>query len=380
MIVLLLACLQVQDWVDRLDAEAIEDREEAESRLEALGREAIPALEKALAKGSSEQRARAERILERVRAAVYGRILVLSEGRLELIHPWNLETRTIPGTGGPYVSLHFLPTGRAAILEARAADVEVPGAPITDALPVLATPLRVDLEDPTGRRHTSVRGGRGYSPDGRLYFDSGGASRPAIAFTATGKVSAELHRSFFNVLEAAWSPDGKLIAFTAFARAKEGAELEGATYVVSPEGKDLRRLGDLVSRLTWTPESKELVCLDYEWPKMDPKRVLRVEVATGRTAVVLEGAWADEPARMSPDGKRVAFVRLRNRRFFVCIARADGTGIREVAPGRSVRWSPDGERIAYLDEKRVLTLLPPEGGEAVRLKEVRSFDWVRRRP
>lgn len=379
MIVLLLAALQVSDWVDRLDADAVEDREAAETRLETMGREAIPALEAAALQGSHEQRSRAERVLERVRSAIHGRILTLSDGRLELIHPWDLETRTIPGTWGPHASLHFLSTGREAILETGSGDPTVPGAPITDALPLMPMHLRVDLDDRTGRKPSVVNGGRGYSPEGRLYFDSGAACRPAIAFTATGKGSAELERSFFNVLEAAWSPDGKLVAFTAFSRPQKEAPLEGGTYLVNRDGKDLRRLGDLRSRLTWSSDSKELVCLEYEWPKLEPKRVLRVEVATGRTAVVAEGAWGDEPARISPDGKRIAFVRRLGERKVLLTADADGTNVRKVDFGHAAQWSPEGDRLAYLDAQRVLTIAPLSGGTAVKLKEVQSFDWVRRK-
>ena len=49
----LLSFAQPQDLIDRLNADSIEEREEAEKKLEALGKAAIPGLEKLAAKGIS---------------------------------------------------------------------------------------------------------------------------------------------------------------------------------------------------------------------------------------------------------------------------------------------------------------------------------------
>lgn len=63
--------------------------------------------------------------------------------------------------------------------------------------------------------------------------------------------------------------------------------------------------------------------------------------------------------QISPDGRQVAYQRtsmdrMRDRqRSELWIVDADGTGHRRLAAGRSPRWSPDGERLAYLAEGQI---------------------------
>ena len=146
---------------------------------------------------------------------------------------------------------------------------------------------------------------------------------------------------------------------------------------MNSKGKELRRLCDRVSRLTWSPDSKEMVCLEYEWPKLEPKKVLRVDIATGKMTAVAEGAWGEEAARMGPDGKRIAFVRRLGDKTVILTCDPDGANVRKVAFGRSPRWSPDAKRLAFLDEKSFLWMTSLAGSEGIRLTKVKSFDWVR---
>ncbi len=70
---------------------------------------------------------------------------------------------------------------------------------------------------------------------------------------------------------------------------------------------------------------------------------------------VFDLEWADDP-QVSPDGTTVAYVRhgydvMKDRPTArIWLVDVDGTGHRPLTdgPGRSPRWSPDGERIAFL--------------------------------
>ena len=63
--------------------------------------------------------------------------------------------------------------------------------------------------------------------------------------------------------------------------------------------------------------------------------------------------------QISPDGRRVAYqrtsmdLRRDRQRSELWIVDADGSGHRRLAAGRSPRWSPDGERLAYLAEGQI---------------------------
>ncbi len=94
LIALILAMVPIQDdlskWVDRLDSDSIEEREEAARRLQAMGTEAVARLEKARdGAGHPELRARIETILSNIRkgaelAKVFGptrRVTVAARGR-----------------------------------------------------------------------------------------------------------------------------------------------------------------------------------------------------------------------------------------------------------------------------------------------------------
>lgn len=77
-----------------------------------------------------------------------------------------------------------------------------------------------------------------------------------------------------------------------------------------------------------------------------------VEVATGIVRQFTYGEVSDGSPRWSPDGKRIAFLRTKDKRTQIWVIPADGGEARRLTPlsegsiGAPV-WSPDGKRIAF---------------------------------
>jgi hypothetical protein len=194
----------------------------------------------------------------------------------------------------------------------------------------------------------------------------------------------ESHRDgTYGAYEARWSPDRKLIALNL-------SEWYGDPYghmaVVSPDGRELRKLGPAteLANVAWSPDGRALVYSSGGdvWivsPQSKKRtRILRSSgyrsgtdwaphgrhvvagTANGVVKVSRDGAKAvkltrgrDEEPAWSPDGRAIAFVRARGAYgdfHDVYVVRADGQGLRRlVDDARAPLWSPDGRSIAFTE-------------------------------
>jgi TolB protein len=123
---------------------------------------------------------------------------------------------------------------------------------------------------------------------------------------------------------AAWSPDGRRIAF--WSERFEGRRRVRGLYVMRADGSGRRRLS--------------------------PRYLVVAENEGGV-------AW-------SPDGSRITFEAARSLRTGIWVVRADGSGLRQLARGRDPAWSPRGDLIAYQGGTGIF-VIPPRGGSPRRL-------------
>lgn len=141
-----------------------------------------------------------------------------------------------------------------------------------------------------------------WSPDGReIVFasvDTSGVGELYVS-ESTGSSIRQLTGQPAHYENPAWSPDGQWVAF------EMGLEDDWGLYLVRPDGSDLRRI---------------------------------------------EGTNLFHPS-WSPDGQRLAIVTGDESDWFGATLRVDGSELQRFTPEGmavgSVKWSPDGSRIAF---------------------------------
>jgi Tol biopolymer transport system component len=215
------------------------------------------------------------------------------------------------------------------------------------------------------------------------------------------------------VSAAAWSPDGSRIAFSSHANGTKGL------YVINSDGSGPKRLSEREPyALAWSAKGDHIAFLD------SPDHVYVLEVASGQTVDLADVggyalAWSpnssvlaytnngglyvhdadtgerrqvavgpsDGPILWSPDGSRIAFrfgprvamtrgIDVGNpnaglRIFHVVEVNGSGEP-KPLPPARTVSWSPDGTKIAYLSEGCItgnwdIYTVAPDGTSEARL-------------
>ena len=158
------------------------------------------------------------------------------------------------------------------------------------------------------------------------------------------------------VTGAVISPDGKYVAYSdqtgVYIRHIDSGETRPLSL---PKGFD----GIPTS---WYPDSTHLLLANREGPQHKSK-VWKVSILGGDPQMLLEDA---EQGVVSPDGSEIAFFHLRSWSYEreLWLAEADGQNARRLVERRldrsgketdpqSASWSPNGQRIAYIERERI---------------------------
>lgn len=168
-------------------------------------------------------------------------------------------------------------------------------------------------------------------------------------------------------LDAEWSPDGRMLAFTRMSA--HGTGSDASVWVARPDGSGLRRVAD-GSTARWSPDGKRLALSDRAGDVV-------VVNADGSDQVRLTATRAlEQPAAWSPDGKRILLTRWPpgTSNADVYVMDADGKHLRRLTRSRSedigAAWSPDGSRILFTSRRTGLSqlfLMQPDGSHQRRL-------------
>ena len=149
-------------------------------------------------------------------------------------------------------------------------------------------------------------------------------------------------------IQPAWSPDGRLIAFTTF---RDG-NLE--VYLADRDGGNLRNLTRHEghdARPAWLPDGR----IAFESGRFGNLEICIVEAAGGEVVNLTNHPGQDQEPAVSGDGREIAFVSNRDWNFHVYRMAVDGTEVTrltaEYVTDREPAWSPDGESICFVSNR-----------------------------
>jgi Tol biopolymer transport system component len=223
--------------------------------------------------------------------------------------------------------------------------------------------------------------GAAWSPDGRTIAFTGMVAGESQVFTVgadgTG-VANVTQRSYEYDDSPRWSPDGAQILFNSN---RDGSH---EVYVMNPDGSGQTRVSSIAgpnkddSDPSWSPDGKKIVFISDRcvWT-MKPDGTELTQLTTPPT----ESLCLESTPVYSPDGAKIAYVSNRDGDYEIYVMNADGTGqtrltsntVSDVSP----TWSPDGTRIAFVEDGNVV-IMKLDGSDRTVIdlaKDVSTVDW-----
>ena len=244
--------------------------------------------------------------------------------------------------------------------------------PFSATLPVTPASYRGRTRDVDSRAPRRALGivSPAISPDGkRVVF----AALGDIYTMAVGGLPSKLTNDSFLDTEPAWSPDGSRIVYSSD---KGGGFLNlWVRDLATGSETQLTKLLTSAMGAAWSPDGSRIAFLDVDglWRRAS---VSAVDVRTGEVTKVLESSFGPGSPTWSPDGKRIAVATLVpfssrfregfNQILVIPVAKDAGEARTYVPiPNRSIdsragagpAWSPDGTRMAVINEG-VLAIIP----------------------
>lgn len=250
---------------------------------------------------------------------------------------------SIPAPAGPHVPA-AAPGVRPEMLFVRESPVPSPGTWEIAAIDMSGPPAR-----PLRPLDGPLQAAR-WSPDGRWLAYQARTSQTLRVASLGGGAGASVSPVGYHTYDAAaaWSPDSRRIAYSGTL---------GVT-VANRDGTARRRVAWFRDEYdpAWSPDGTKIAFTRARWApgSLAPRHGrLFVARADGRGRAQLLPARPSIPVgpSFSPDGDLIATGSFRGAG--VTVVRADGSGgVRKLAgccAARQVAWSPDGERIAFLN-------------------------------
>jgi Tol biopolymer transport system component len=187
-----------------------------------------------------------------------------------------------------------------------------------------------------------------------------------------------LRRGPWPQWDAAFSPDGSLLAFRGYWGVADGAY---SLYTTGTNGCAVHRLTrSIAGHPTWSPDGKWIV-----FDTSGAGEIWKVRAdgsGMTRLAASTHSYFQDQPA-WSPNGREIAFVRYYGSRGQLWVMRPDGSGKRLVrADSRASvgdpAWSYDSKQLAFvrqLGQTPWIETVNSDGSSARRLLAAPADSW-----
>lgn len=181
-----------------------------------------------------------------------------------------------------------------------------------------------------------------FSPDGKqIVFVNRVADKPSALWIMgrDGKNPHLLYQGPKDIVGAAWSPDGKTIAFAMSVDSLFAYEifLLDVQNPKAPPRRISHGLSGIGGSIDWSPDNKNL--LIFAGP-VAAREIYQLDVATG-SATQLTFSGSNASASYSPDGQYIVFNSLRNNiPADLYIMRADGHSTRQLTNDSEPDWQP----------------------------------------
>jgi len=181
---------------------------------------------------------------------------------------------------------------------------------------------------------------------------------------------------------AAWSPDGKRIAFYA----KYSGNKTWSIHTMNSDGSNRKRLTHAENKWdnspTWTPDGKKIAfSREYKDSKNDWQAEVWMMNSDGSELIQIKPLKGGGPY-FTPDSKILFHSEYKNKKSEINIADIDGSNIIQLTHNEAEEWhpeiSPDGKHIAFMsnrDGNHEIYTMNRDGSNQKRLTNNKDDDW-----
>ncbi len=159
---------------------------------------------------------------------------------------------------------------------------------------------------------------------------------------------------------ASWSPRGDKISFDGKYSANAAQCEQHCTawdvLVIGADGKGMKQIALDARAPAWSPDARLLAFESDVDSYYAAGSVTISRPGSGSVQVQAINNESSVGPAWSPRANETAFQAAEGARTWIYLVRADGTGKRRLAPGRTPTWSPDGRRLALIDNCKLITI------------------------